>query len=88
MTSNKREALASHSEGLIAFRRGSPHVRPDLLTKDDITMREAVFPDRVTPPSTTEAYKKAPRSGVAKMSEYIMDGVWDGFTPPPLPEAR
>jgi ribonuclease Z len=56
------------------------------VTKDAITMREAVFPDRVTPPSTTEAYKKAPRSGIAKMSKYVMDGVWKGFTPPPLPE--
>jgi ribonuclease Z len=56
------------------------------VTKDAITMREAVFPDRVTPPSTTEGYKKAPRSGEAKMSDYVMDGVWKGFTPPPLPE--
>jgi hypothetical protein len=46
------------------------------VTKDAITMREAVFPDRVTPPSTTESYKKAPRSGIAKMSKYIMDGAW------------
>ena len=56
------------------------------VTKDDITMREAVFPDRVTPPPTTEGYKKAPRSGIANMSDYVMNGVWDGFTPPPLPE--
>jgi ribonuclease Z len=69
------------------FLRTTIVVWAGIVTKDDITMREAVFPDRVTPPSTTDAYKKAPRSGVAKMSEYIMDGVWDGFTPPPLPEA-
>jgi hypothetical protein len=56
------------------------------VTKDTITMREAVFPDRVTPPPTTQAYKTAPRSGEAKMSKYIMDGVWKGFTPPPLPK--
>ena len=56
------------------------------VTKDSITMREAVFPDRVTPPSTTQAYQNAPRSGEAKMSKYIMDGVWKGFTPPPLPK--
>ena len=55
------------------------------VTKEAITMREAVFADRVTPPSTTQAYKKAPRSGEAKMSKYIMNGVWKGFTPPPLP---
>ena len=56
------------------------------VTKDAITLREAVFPDRVTPPSTTDTYRKAPRSGEATMSKYIMDGVWKGFTPPPLPK--
>jgi ribonuclease Z len=56
------------------------------VTKDSIITRQASFPDRVTPPPTTESYKKAPRSGEAKMSKYIMDGVWDGFVPPPLPE--
>ena len=56
------------------------------VTKDAITLREAVFSERVMPPPTTEAYKKAPRSGEAKMSDYIMDGVWKGFTPPPLPK--
>ena len=56
------------------------------VTKDSIITREAVFPDRVTPPSTTEAYKNAQRSGEATMSKYVMDGVWEGFTPPPLPE--
>jgi ribonuclease Z len=56
------------------------------VTKDAIITRQASFPDRVTPPPTTEGYKKAPRSGEAKMSKYVMDGVWDGFTPPPLPE--
>jgi len=49
-------------------------------------MREAVFPGRATPPSATRAYQDAPRSGEAQMSKYIMDGVWKGFTPPPLPE--
>ena len=36
------------------------------VTKEAITMREAVFPDRVTPPSTTVGYKKSPRSGASK----------------------
>ena len=56
------------------------------ITMGDITMRMATFPDRVTPPSTTEAYKTAPRSGEAKTSRFVMDGVWDGFVPPPLPD--
>jgi ribonuclease Z len=77
-------------EGIRKTYDGPLTIATDLMvwnvTRDAITMREAVFPDRVTPPPTTEGYKKAPRSGTAKMSEYIMDGVWDGFTPPPLPE--
>lgn len=56
------------------------------VTKETITVREAVFPDRVTPPPTTDGYRKASRSGEAKMSDYIMDGVWPDFTPPPLPD--
>ncbi len=56
------------------------------VTKDDVILREAVFPDRVTPPSTTKAYKEAERSGEAEMSDYIMSGVWKEFTPPPLPD--
>ena len=56
------------------------------VTKDSITLREAVFPDRVTPPSTTEGYENAKRSGIAKMSDFIMSGVWEGFKPPPLPK--
>jgi ribonuclease Z len=56
------------------------------VTKDSITQREAVFPDRVKPSSTSQAYKDAPRSGEATMSKFVMDGVWDGFVPPPLPE--
>ena len=56
------------------------------VTKDEITLREVVFPDRVSPPPTTPAYQKAKRSGEAKMSDYVMSGVWEGFTPPPLPD--
>ena len=77
-------------EGIRKTYDGPLTVANDLMvwnvTKDAITMREAAFPDRVTPPSTTEGYQKAKRSGIAKMSDYIMSGVWEGFTPPPLPE--
>jgi hypothetical protein len=40
----------------------------------------------VQAPPTTEGYKKAERSGQASYSEYIDDGKWEGYTPPPLPE--
>lgn len=77
-------------EGIRKTYDGPLTIATDLMvwnvTKDAITLREAVFPDRVTPPSTTQAYQTAPRSGEAKMSRYLMDGVWKGFTPPPLPK--
>ncbi len=55
---------------------------------NDWELRQATYVTSYihTPPSTTENYKKAPRSGFAKMSDYVMNGVWDGFTPPPLPK--
>ena len=31
------------------------------------------------------AFKNAPRGGLAKMSDYIMGGVWKGFEVLPLP---
>ena len=98
---NPRLAVAFHTvllpdihqgmlEGIRKTYDGPLNIASDLMvwnvTKKSITMREAVFADRVTPPPTTAAFHEAPRSGEAKMSEYIMGGVWDGFKPPPLPE--
>ena len=77
-------------EGIRETYDGPLTIATDLMvwnvSKEAITTREAVFADRVTPPPTTQAYKKAPRSGEATMSKFIMDGVWAGFTPPPLPK--
>ena len=77
-------------EGIRETYGGPLTIADDLMvwnvTKDTITTRKAVFPDRVRLPPTTQEYKTAPRSGEAKMSKYIMDGVWKGFTPPPLPK--
>ncbi|MCP4767553.1 MAG: hypothetical protein GY875_14910 [Gammaproteobacteria bacterium] len=38
------------------------------------------------PTPITRAQKSTARSGEAKMSDYVMGGVWEGFTPPPLPK--
>ena len=77
-------------EGIRATYDGPLTIATDLMvwnvTKGAISTREAIFPDRVTPPPTTAAYHEARRSGEAKMSDFIMAGVWDGFTPPRLPE--
>ena len=56
------------------------------VTKDEITVREAVVAERVYPPPAGPEWGAAQRTGEAKVSEHIMSGVWKGFTPPPLPE--
>jgi len=69
-------------EGIRKTYDGPLTIATDLMvwnvSKNTITMREAVFANRVTPPPSTEGYKKAAR--------YIMDGVWEGFIPSSLPE--
>jgi ribonuclease Z len=56
------------------------------ITKNSIQQREVIAAERVQPPPTSSEYKKAKRTGEAKMSDYIMGGKWKGYTPPPLPE--
>ena len=56
------------------------------ISKDRIQQREVVSAELVQPPPTSEGYKKAKRSGEAAMSDFILGGKWDGYTPPPLPE--
>jgi ribonuclease Z len=56
------------------------------ITKDSIQQREVIAAERVQPPPTSPEYKRAKRSGAAKMSDYITSGKWKGYTPPPLPE--
>ena len=56
------------------------------VTKDAIVQREIVSAERVQAPPTTEGYKKAKRSGEAAYSEFIANGKWKEYTPPPLPE--
>ncbi len=56
------------------------------VTKDKINVRMAVVDEYVLPPDVTQAYNKAPRSGQKKASEYITNGKWKGYTPPPMPK--
>jgi len=58
------------------------------VTKDSIVQREVVSAKRVQAPPTTEGYRKAKRSGQASYSEYINDGKWKEYVPPPLPEGN
>ena len=49
-------------------------------------VRMAVVDEYVLPPDVTQAYKKAPRSERKKTSDFIAEGKWKGYTPPPMPE--
>ena len=56
------------------------------ITKDSIQQREVVSAERVQPPPTSPEYMKAKRSGEASYSDFINNGKWEGYTPPPLPD--
>ncbi len=55
------------------------------ISEASIQQREVMAAERVQPPPTSKGYMTAKRSGEAKMSDFIMSGKWEGFTPPPLP---
>ena len=56
------------------------------VSKDDLVVRMASVDDYPLPPDVSEAYNTAPRTGSSKSpDEFIMDGMWDGYTPPPIP---
>ena len=60
------------------------------VTDEQVVVREAIVDENVAPTGTSEAYRKAKREppSVAAdwISEYIENGKWEGYTPPPLPE--
>lgn len=56
------------------------------VTRDNIEVRMATVDEYVLPPDVTEAYKKAPRTDDKQPGEFIMDGKWKGYTPPPMPK--
>jgi ribonuclease Z len=56
------------------------------VTKDAIVQREVISSERVQPPPTSPEYMEAKRSGEATYSDFIINGKWEGYTPPPLPE--
>ena len=56
------------------------------ITKDKITVREAVVGDRVYPPPAGPEWGNAKRTGSAEISPEIKKGWWEKYVPPPLPE--
>jgi ribonuclease Z len=58
------------------------------VTEKDIRVRMAIVDDYVLPPDVTEAYQKAPRTDEKHPSEFISDGKWKDYTPPPMPDKK
>ena len=60
------------------------------VTDEQVVVREAITDENVMPSGTSMAYKQAEREppSVAEnwISEDILSGKWEGYTPPPLPE--
>jgi ribonuclease Z len=56
------------------------------VTKETIKVRMATVDEYVLPPDVTPAYKKAPRTDQKSPSKAVLDGKWDGYTPPPMPK--
>jgi ribonuclease Z len=58
------------------------------ITKDKITVREAVTADLLYPPRPTKEYGTAERSEPIEMSDFPNSGKWKEYVPPPLPEGN
>ena len=56
------------------------------ITKDHIEVRMAIVDENAWPTGASEAYRKAPRKEKAEISEFIKNGRWKGYIPPPIPE--
>ena len=58
------------------------------ITKDKITVREAVTADLLYPPRPTKEYGTAKRSEPIKMSDFPNTGAWEKYVPPPMPDGK
>ena len=56
------------------------------ITKEKITVREAVTADLLYPPRPTREYGTAKRSEPMNYTDWTNAGKWKGYTPPPMPE--
>lgn len=86
------ELLQESTEKIRATYDGPLTIAGDLMvwnvTKDKITLREAVVSEMPYPPPAGPAWGKAKRSKpkTKKISDAIQSGWWEKYKPPPLPE--
>jgi len=86
------ELLQESTEKIRATYDGPLTIAGDLMvwnvTKDKITLREAVVSEMPYPPPAGPAWGKAKRSKpkTKRISDAIRGGWWEKYKPPPLPE--
>ena len=86
------ELLQESTEKIRTTYDGPLTIAGDLMvwnvTKDKITLREAVVSEMPYPPPAGPAWGKAKRSKpkTKKISDAIQSGWWEKYKPPPLPE--
>ena len=83
------ELLQESTEKIRATYDGPLTIAGDLMvwnvTKDKITLREAVVAEMPYPPPAGPEWGKAKRTGSAEVSPEIKKGWWEKYVPPPLP---
>jgi ribonuclease Z len=84
------ELLQESTEAIRSTYNGPLSIASDLyvynITKDKITVRQAVVPEIMYPPRPSAAYGTAARAEEIKMTDFPNSGKWEGYKPPPLPE--
>jgi ribonuclease Z len=58
------------------------------VTKKHIKVRMATVDEYALPPDVSQGYLDAPRSEDKNPSQFILDGKWKEYTPPPMPEKK
>jgi ribonuclease Z len=84
------ENNAAIMDGVRATYDGPLALARDLMvinvTKEAIKVRMAIVDEYVLPPDVTTAYQQASRTNKKEPSQWVLEGKWKGYTPPPMPK--
>jgi ribonuclease Z len=58
------------------------------VTKEHMAVRMATVDEYALPPDVSQGYLDAPRSEDKSPSQFILDGKWKEYTPPPMPKKQ
>ena len=84
------ELLQENLEAIRSTYDGPLSMATDLMvynvTKEKITVREAITAELLYPPRPSKAYGTAARAEPIGMTDWTNAGKWEGYKPPPMPE--